>query len=105
MKKILSIQFRHETNCFCPAPANEQAYRNTRFHVGEEVFTHQRGGTGTELGAFLKVLETRGDVEMVPTVGLNATPSGPVTSGVYDFCPQRSGPRYPRKGPGRRRAG
>ena len=85
MKKILSIQFRHETNCFCPAPANEQAYRNTRFHVGEEVFTHQRGGTGTELGAFLKVLEARGDIEMVPTVGLNATPSGPVTSGVYDF--------------------
>ena len=56
MKKILSIQFRHETNSFCPAPADEKAYRNTRFHVGDEIFPPQRGTLGTELAAFLKML-------------------------------------------------
>lgn len=84
MKKILSVQFRHETNQFCPAPANEAAYRNSRFHVGEEIFPNQRG-VGTELGAFLSVIDARDDVELIPTVALNATPSGPVTAGVYDF--------------------
>ena len=83
-KKILTVQFRHETNVFSPAPADERAYRNTRFHVGEEVFPGQRG-IGTELGAYLRVFEAREDVEMIPTVGLNASPSGIVTADVYNF--------------------
>ena len=35
-KKILTLQFRHETNSFCPIPANELAFRNCRFLVGQE---------------------------------------------------------------------
>lgn len=83
-KKILTVQFRHETNVFSPAPADEQAYRNTRFLVGEEIFPNQRG-IGTELGAYLSVLEPREDMELIPTVALNASPSGKVTADVYDF--------------------
>ena len=83
-KKILIVQFRHETNVFSPAKADEKAFENVRFHVGEQLFPNQRG-MGTEVGAFLEVFEQRDDVELIPTVGLYATPSGPVTKSVYDF--------------------
>lgn len=83
-KKILTLSFRHETNALCPAPADMQAYKNVLFKVGDEVFPSQRG-IGTELGAFLDVFDKRKDVQLIPTVVLNATPSGPVTAEVYDF--------------------
>ncbi len=38
-KKILIAQFHHETNSFCPAPANETAYKNYRYDKGEETFS------------------------------------------------------------------
>lgn len=83
-KKILIVQFRHETNVFSPIKASKEVFRQLRFHVGEELFSSQRG-LGTELGAFLKVLESRDDVELIPSVGLYATPCGPVTEDVYNF--------------------
>lgn len=83
-KKILTVQFRHETNVFCPAPADEQAFRNTRYIVGPAVFEDQKG-VGNDLSAFLDVFSDREDVELIPTVALYACPSGPVTEDVYDF--------------------
>ena len=83
-KKVLTLGFRHETNAFSPSPANMQAYKNCRFNVGEEVLNYNRG-LGIEMGAFLDVFEKREDVELIPTVDLNATPSGPVTKEVYDY--------------------
>ena len=83
-KKILTFGFKHETNAFCPAPANLQAYKNCEFSVGQQVIDNMRG-VGTETGAFLAVLGSREDVELIPTVRLNATPSGPVTTEVYEF--------------------
>ena len=83
-KKILTLGFRHETNAFTPAPADMQAYRNCEFRVGQEAFEASRG-LGTEMGAFQDVLGNREDVELIPTVLLNATPSGPVTAEVYHF--------------------
>lgn len=83
-KRILTVQFRHETNAFCPSPADEQAFRNTRYIQGEAVFEDQKG-TGTDLGAFLDLFMDREDVEMIPTVALYACPSGPVTEDIFDF--------------------
>lgn len=83
-KKILTLQFRHETNAFCPSPADEQAFRNTRYLVGPEVFEKQRNA-GNDMSACLDVFENREDVELIPTVALYACPSGPVTKDVYDF--------------------
>lgn len=87
-KKILTIQFRHESNSFCPKPASMQAFRDNRFLVGEQVFPNQQN-VGTELSAYLKVFAPREDVELVPTVAMYATPSGPVTREVYDFVTER----------------
>lgn len=83
-KKVLIAQFHHETNAFCPIPADESRYRSYRFDVGDEVITNQRG-LGTEIGAFLDVFENRPDITLIPAVALNASPSGPVTEEVYDF--------------------
>jgi len=87
-KKILTIEFRHETNSFCPNPADMQAYKNFRCLVGNEVFTHVRNN-GTEMSAFLDVFEGRQDIELIPSVALCAMPSGPVTGDVYDFVTKK----------------
>lgn len=83
-KKILIVKFRHETNSFCPNPANEQAFRNLTYEIGESVFESDRG-KGNPTGAFLDVLENCEEFELIPTVALVACPSGPVTADVYDF--------------------
>lgn len=83
-KRILSLQFRHETNAFCPRQADETAFRNNRFLTGEAVIADQMG-LGTETGALLEVFRGRDDVQIVPTVALYASPCGPVTGDIYDF--------------------
>ena len=83
-KKILLLEFKHETNRFNPSPANEAAFCSHRMLSGEESLTFHRT-IGSEYNGFLKVLERRGDVEFIPTVSLNANPSGPVTASVYNF--------------------
>lgn len=83
-KKILIVKFMHETNAFCPKKADEKAYRNMCFFEGEEIFEKNRG-IRNELGAFLDVLEKYDEFELVPTVALDATPSGPVTEDVYNY--------------------
>ena len=83
-KKVLIAQFHHETNSFCPTPADITKYKNYRFDVGDEVIINQRG-IGSEIGAFIDVFDKRADIELIPAVALNASPSGPVTKDVYDF--------------------
>lgn len=97
-RKILTVQFRHESNSFCPKPADEQAFHCNRFFVGEEVFPNLRG-VSTELTAYLDLFDLRDDVALIPTVALYATPSGPVTEDVYDFVTDRVLETIRREGP------
>lgn len=83
-KKILVVKFIHETNSFCPVKADEKAFRNMSFLEGEEMFEKNRG-VRNELGAFLDVFDKYDDFELVPSVSLDATPSGPVTADVYNY--------------------
>ena len=83
-KKILTFQFRHETNAFCPRQADEIAFRNNRFLTGDAVITDQME-IGTETGAFLRRFHSREDVDLITTVALYASPSGPVTKDMFDF--------------------
>ncbi len=84
LKKIVIGRFLHETNSFCSAPADETRYKNLRFDVGEEIIPNQRG-IGSEIGAFIDVFEGRTDTVLLPTVDMDAAPSGSVTKSVYDF--------------------
>ena len=83
-KKILTVEFRHETNSFAPLPANEQAFRNCRYLVGQEEVDSLRD-CGIEMGAFIQNFDKRPDIELVHTVALYASPSGHVTTDVFDF--------------------
>jgi len=83
-KKILIVQFKHETNSFCPKKADEQAFRDRLFLEGKEMLEKQRG-TRNAVGAFLHILEQYDDFELIPSVALSASPSGPVTADVYAF--------------------
>lgn len=88
MKKILAVHFKHETNVFCPAPADLEAFRVSSFAVGEEVFAKHRG-VGTEMGGFLDALEGHPDFCLIPSVAMTANPSGPVTAEAYAFVEDR----------------
>lgn len=87
MKKkwILIAAFKHETNSFCPAPANREAFENRQMYFGEDVKA-QLGHVENEIGAFYQVLGGEEDMELVPCFALNAAPSGPVTADVYDLA-------------------
>lgn len=83
-KRILTFQFRHETNSFCPLPANELAFRNCRFLIGQEVIDTLRG-TEIETGAYIKHFEENPNIELIPALALYATPCGHVSADIYDF--------------------
>jgi len=83
-KKILLMQFKHESNGFCPTSADFQAFKNRYFNGSEDMFASQRG-LKTELGGFLDVLEGRLEFELIPSVSLEANPCGPVTAEVYEY--------------------
>ena len=83
-KRILIAQFKHESNSFSPVPADLQAYRNKSLYFGEDVI-RVYSGTENEIGGFLKVLHEDNDFELVPCIGFNASPSGPVTKEVYEL--------------------
>ena len=84
MKTILMAEFKHETDSFCPVPADMEAYRIRGFALGQDMITAYRG-VKNEPGAFIDVFDGRDDVELIPILALNAMPSGPVTAEVYDF--------------------
>ena len=87
-KKILTLRFHHETNSFNPNSADETAYRNCSYLVGEEVFQKQKVA-GTETGAFLEVFNNRDDIKLIPTVGFVAMPCGKVSASIYDFVAEK----------------
>jgi elongation factor Ts len=54
-KKILTMKLQHETNQFCPAPANEAAFKNALFSSGMRDIEFGRG-RGTDMGGMIGVL-------------------------------------------------
>ena len=83
-KRILTLQFRHETNTFCPRQADEAAFRSNRYLTGQAVNESQLG-VSSDTGGFLDVFYGRHDVQIVPTVALYTSPCGAVTEDIFDF--------------------
>ena len=97
-KKILVLSFQHETNALCPLPADMTAFKNATYYIGENSFDVARG-TGTGIGGVLKVLESYPNFELIPTVSMFASPSGPVTKDVFDFAATRITDAVKERGP------
>jgi len=83
-KKVLIFQFQHETNSFSPVPGDENVFKIVRYEINGEMFSNQRG-VRTEVGGFLDALEGCDDIELIPSVALSASPSGPVKERIFDF--------------------
>jgi microcystin degradation protein MlrC len=70
----------HETNTFSSVETHisdfNPCYRQEIFKV--------YGNTRTELGGFLTILH-RNDIDVVPTLAVSATPSGPLVQEDYDY--------------------
>jgi len=84
-KRILIAQFKHETNSFSPIPADMQSYKNSALYFGEDVIKAY-SSTENEIGGVINVFKDEDDFELVPCIGFNATPSGPVTKEVYELA-------------------
>ena len=84
MKKILIAHFCHETNSFCSKKADFTAFKNCCFKEGQIIIDSQRGNA-TDLGGFIDAVLKRKDIKLIPTVSLEAPPSGPVTEDVFNF--------------------
>ncbi|MFP3952479.1 MAG: M81 family metallopeptidase [Candidatus Bathyarchaeia archaeon] len=76
--KIAIGMMKHETNTFSTVNTTLEDFNPT---YGED-FIKQLRGTRSEVGGFIKVLEEEG-AEVIPTMGANATPSGPLVHEDY----------------------
>ncbi|MBR5439031.1 MAG: M81 family metallopeptidase [Clostridia bacterium] len=85
MKRILVAQFFHETNSFSPKKGDTTAFKKYVWHEGQEMIEKQRY-VASDLGGFVDYVLTNSDAELIPTIGLEAPPSGPVTENVYNFA-------------------
>jgi len=97
-KKVLVFQMMHETNAFCPSPANMTAFKNGFCAVGEGILP-TKSGIGTCLGGIHDAFESRPDIELIPSVRLYANPCGPVTREVFDFAVEHVLATLREKGP------
>ena len=88
MKKLLTAEFRHETDRFCPEPADMAAYKLRCFVDGAGFIPHFRS-IKNEPGAFIDFFGGRDDIELIPVLGMEAMPSGPVTEDVYEYARTR----------------
>ena len=85
MKRVMIGAFSHETNAFCPAPADRDAFRRRRYWFGEEIL-ERTAGEEHEITGFVDELRDDGDTEIVPSAALSTGPSGPVTAEMYDMA-------------------
>ena len=86
MKRLLIAEFKHETNRFCPYPADMESYKKHTFLFGEDVF-RAFFGTETEINAFWETFHGFPDqYELVPCLSFDTIPSGPLTEDVYELA-------------------
>ena len=98
MKKILIAEFKHETNSYCPVPADMKAYKEIKFLEGD-IILKAHDGVKNELGGFIDVFKKHPDCELIPTVALSTEPSAAVTADVYDFALGSVVKAYKEQGP------
>ncbi len=81
--RVLSAEFKHETNTFSRIATDEQAFRDCFYLPAAEAVT-VRGGQNTELAGFLDIGIKHG-WQLEHVVSACAGPSGKVTSTAFDW--------------------
>jgi len=80
MSKVVIGRVSHETNTFSNVATKLDDYDPC---YGEEIL-NLYGGTRTEVGGFIDVLEEK-NVGIIPTIVASATPAGPINRKDFDF--------------------
>lgn len=81
MKRIYSASFLHESNTFSSHISDLSWFKKRCWKTGDNVIKRFRG-TKTEFGGFIDALDQEPDIELVPIIAAEATPSGPVAADV-----------------------
>ena len=79
--RIAIGEVAHETNTFCAAPTEVEAFQRFQWERGEEIVAGHAGNR-SYVGGMLDAAE-RLDVEAVPVFCTTATPSGTITAAAY----------------------
>ena len=98
MYRILIGEFSHETNSFCPIPADEAAFLLRTYYIGEETIKRALDAD-TELGGFYAVLGQDPNFELVPAMAFSTGPCGLVSGNMYDRALSLLIEAYREKGP------
>lgn len=83
MKNVVIAEFKHETNCFCPIPADEKAYRSRNYLFGDEILSWC-DGVKNEIGGFRDIFRDKEGFRLIPAIAANAMPGGRVTRDIYE---------------------
>jgi microcystin degradation protein MlrC len=81
-RRVLIAGFKHETNTFSRLPTDMAAYKSRAWYLGDEI-AKAYAGTNTELAAFMEGAKRYG-WQPVLSISADATPSGRVTSEVFE---------------------
>ena len=79
MIRVLVGMIFHETNTFSPFKTGIPEFKKRSYTEREEMIAAYEN-TKTPLGAFLETLQKEKDIEIVPSIGAAAEPSGAVTA-------------------------
>lgn len=82
--RVAIARMSHETNTFSCVETHLADFNPS---YGQEIFKIY-GNTRTELGGFLKIL-LHHDIDVLPTLAANATPSGPLIQEDYEYICQK----------------
>jgi microcystin degradation protein MlrC len=80
--RIAFGEFAHETNTFCPGFTELEAFQNTFWCEGEEIFARNRG-VRNDLGGMIAAGERLG-IELAPTLATTTQPSATVSRHAYE---------------------
>ncbi len=83
MKYVYAASFLHESNTFSEHISDLAWFQKRCWKFGDEILVRFRG-VKTEFGGFIDVMEQYEDIELVPVIAAEATPSGPVADEVAE---------------------
>lgn len=81
MKYVYAASFLHESNTFSDHISDLDWFQKRCWKFGDEVLERFRG-VKTEFGGFIDAMAQWEDIELVPVIAAEATPSGPVAADV-----------------------
>lgn len=97
MARVALASLMQEGNSFSPVPTTVATFEGFYVHRGPAIL-HALGGTATEIGGALAVLDARG-AEPVPLLAAYATAGGPVTREAFEGLLGEIEDRLRRAGP------